>query len=174
LQLIYRIQFQRCYAGDFSLFRHNAKWTICNSPIELPLADVALIDLPVHAHNATCYVLPIAPRLLLKGWIEWGEQTSSPSTSIKGYTLTDDEAEFWLDAICWAALTELVSYSVIPDVPGIRARAKASGIAFHKVPNPEVAIAAGTKDFRSQFGVRFVSSEEYVKFVHLFVQPPEN
>jgi len=69
LQAVSRIQFRRKYGFDYSTFRYNTKWTICNSPIEMPVADVALTEIPAAVHNAVFYGFPIGPKLLLKGQI---------------------------------------------------------------------------------------------------------
>lgn len=173
LQVVYRIQFRRKYGFDYSTFRHNTKWTICNSPIELPISDVALTEIPIKAHNAIFYGLPIGPKLFLKGQINWGKQASSSQTIVKGATLGLEEAELWFEAICLSAVTELVCKKTIPDILAARTRAKAKGIAFTKITNPDATILAGTKDFKANFGLRVVSSEEYVRFIHSFIQPPD-
>ncbi|HEX3890765.1 MAG TPA: DUF4238 domain-containing protein [Verrucomicrobiae bacterium] len=173
LQTVYRIQFRRKYALDYSTFRHNTIWTVCKSPIELPVADVAMTEIPVKVHNSIFYGLPIGRNLLLKGQIKWGEQAGSTQTIVKGYNLTLEEAELWFEAICLSAVTELVSAQKIPDILDARSRAKAKGIAFTKIVNPDMVISAGLKNFTSDFGLVVVPSEEYVKFIHSFVQPPD-
>jgi hypothetical protein len=173
LQLVYRIQFRLGYARDYSMFRYNTKWTICNSQIELPLSDMGLVQLQISVHKAVFYVLPIGPKLLLKGQINWGQQTSSSQTLMTGANLTSVEAEYWFDAICLSAVNELVSSRVIPDILAVRARAKTKGITFIKIVDPDTVISAGLKNFTANFGFRFVSTEEYVKFVHSFIQPAD-
>jgi len=83
------------------------------------------------------------------------------------------EAELWFEAICLSAVNELVSKDKIPDVLAARSRAKAKGIAFTKITDPDAIISAGQKKFTAQFGLVVVSLEEYVKFVHSFIQPPD-
>jgi len=78
-----------------------------------------------------------------------------------------------LDAICLSAVGELASKEVIPDVPAARARAKARGIAFTKIVNPDAALEAGRDNFTAPFGLTVVSPEDYVKFIHSFIQPPD-
>ena len=173
LQLVYRIEFRQKYQYDYIMFRHNANWAICHSPLELPLADIALIELPVNDRDATFYVLPISPRLLLKGQIKWGNQMRSSDTIVRSASLSADEAQYWVDAICLAAVTELVSACVIPDVAAIRARAKANGVAYHKIVSPNVVMSAGRRDFTARFALRMVPEDEYVRFVHAFIQPPD-
>jgi hypothetical protein len=86
--------------------------------------------------------------------------------------MASEEAEYWFDAICSSAWTELVSAHKIPGVLAVRARAKAKRISFAKIVDPVTVISAGQKQFNAHFGLRFVSSEEYVKFIHSFIQAP--
>ena len=72
-----------------------------------------------------------------------------------------------------SAVNELVSSRVIPDILAVRARAKTKGITFIKIVDPDTVISAGLKNFTANFGLRFVSTEEYVKFVHSFIQPAD-
>jgi len=173
LQLIYRIQFRLKYGDDYNKFRYFTKWTICRSPIELPIADVALTQIPVHTEKVVVYGLPISPRLLLKGQMAMGEQTSSLATTVKGATMTKEEAEIWYEALCLSAVTELVSKKAIPDVLEVRARARSKGIAFTKITDPDALIAAGQFNFSGNFGLVVVPPEAYVKFIHSFIQPPD-
>lgn len=173
LQSIYRIQFRRKYGFDFSMFRYHTKWTICHSPIEMPISDVALTEIPITAPDAVVYGLPIGPKLLLKGYVKRGSQHSSSETVIRGGTLTPEEAELWFEAICLSAVSELASKAVIPDVPAARARARVKGVAFTKIVDPDAVMKAGLKNFSEPLGLVVVSPEEYVKFVHSFIQPPD-
>jgi hypothetical protein len=84
-----------------------------------------------------------------------------------------EEAELWSEAICLSAVTELVSAQKIPDILDARSRAKAKGIAFTKIVNPDMVISAGLENFTSDFGLVVVTPEEYVKFIHSFIQPPD-
>ncbi len=172
LQSVYRIQFRRSYGDAYNMFRNNTKWTICESPIEMPISDVALTEIPVTTHNAILYGLPIGPKLLLKGQLTLGNQVSSSQTTVNGGLLTTEQAELWFEAICLSAVDELASKEIIPDVSAARARAKVKGIAFTKIVNPDAAMKAGRENFTADFGLIAVSPEEYVKFIHSFIQPP--
>lgn len=174
LQAVYRIQFRRKYGFDYSIFRHYTNWTICNSPIEMPISDIALTEIPVAVHNAVFYGFPIGPKLLLKGQINQGTQKSSSQTIVKGDTLSLEEAKLWFEAICLSAVRELASKEVIQDVLAAKARAKAKGIAFTKIMNPDAILEAGRENFTAPFGLIIVSPEDYVKFIHSFIQPPDN
>jgi len=173
LQLIYRIQFRLKYGDDYNKFRYFTKWTICRSPIDLPIADVALTQIPVNTEKVVVYGLPISPRLLLKGQMAMGEQTSSLATTIKGATMSQAEADIWYEALCQSAVNELVSKRAIPDVQEVRARARSNGIAFTKITDPDSIIAAGQFNFSGNFGLAVVRPEVYVKFIHSFIQPPD-
>ena len=161
LQLIYRIQFRLKYGSDYSKFRYFTKWTICRSPIDLPIADIALTQIPVQTEKVVVYGLPISPKLLLKGQMAMGEQKSSLVTTVKGATMTKEEAEIWYEALCLSAVTELISKKAIPDVLEVRARARSKGIA------------SGQFNFSGNFGLVVVPPEVYVKFIHSFIQPPD-
>jgi hypothetical protein len=175
LQLIYRIQFRLKYGEDFNKFRHFTKWTLCRSPIDLPIADVALTQLHflTEQEKVTFYGLPLGPRLLLKGQMPMGRQESSSATTVKGATMTQVEAEYWQEALCLSAVSELVSTHPIPDILEIRARARAKGIAFTKITDPDAVIHAGQLNYAGNFGLVVVPPEQFVKFIHAFVQPPD-
>jgi hypothetical protein len=169
LQLVYRIQFQLRYRENYMTFRHFTDWTICNSPIEFPVSDIALV--PLGRDDFIYHILPIGPKLLLKGKIKRGQSQSSSQLNIKGENLTANEAEYWLDTICLSAVTEMICAHRIHDVPMVRERAKKKGISFLRIVDPDAVISAGLKNFNSNFGLRLVSVEEYVKFVHSFTLP---
>jgi hypothetical protein len=173
LQLIYRIQFRLKYGDDYTKFRYFTKWTICRSPIDLPIADVALTQIPVNTEKVVVYGLPISPRLLLKGQMAMGEQPSSLATTVKGATMSQAEAEIWYEALCLSAVNELVSKRAIPDVLEVRARARSNGIAFTKITDPDAIIAAGQFNFSGNFGLAVVPPEVYVKFIHSFLRPAD-
>jgi hypothetical protein len=171
LQLVYRFQFRRSYEGHYNLFSNSVKWTICNSPIELPVSDIALVQLDQRDMKATFYILPISPKRLLKGRIDHGPQGTSSQPNIKGDMLTAAEAEYWFDAICLSAVTELISTRMIPDMVAARSRAKTKGIAFQRIVNPDRLISAGITEPSHAIGLRVVSTPEWVKFVHSFILP---
>lgn len=169
LQLVYRIQFRLQYPHFYILLRHFTDWTVCNSPIEIPLSDIALLQLP--GGDCIYHVLPIGPKLLLKGKTKLGESQSSTRLDVKGESLTSTEAEYWLDAICLSAVTELVAVHVIPDIPMIRQRAAQKKISFACVVDPYAVVTAGQKAFTGTFGLRLVSPDEYRKFIYGYTMP---
>ena len=168
LQAVYRIKFRRKYGFDYSTFRYNTKWTVCHSPIEMPISDVALTQIPAPVHNAVFYGLPIAPNLLLKGQVNQGTQKNSLQTVIKGDTITSEEAELWFEAICLSAVSELAAKKMITDVVEARERAKTKGIAFTKIVNPDAAMEAGRENFTGRRAYRSVARRlrKVYPFIH--------
>jgi hypothetical protein len=167
LQLIYRVQFVLRCKEDFVLFRHYTRWAVWNSPIELPISDIALVQ--VSFKEANVFVLPIAPHLLLAGTIKTGTQQKSDGTALKSNTFSTEDAQYWADAICYSAQTTLASKSIIPDVPAKRKRAERQ-VNFTKIVNPESIVSAGVTDFSGIFGVRLVDKSDFVKFIHSHVR----
>jgi len=167
LQLVYRIQFvQRC-KEDFIVFRFFTKWAIHHSPVELPISDMAIVQLGFKSE--TVYLLPISPHLLLVGTIPNGTQSKSEETIIKSSTLAQDDAQIMADAICSSALATLASKNIIHDVSAMRRRGE-QRVTYTKVVNPESIVTAGVTDFNGVFGVRLVDDDEYARFIHLHVR----
>jgi hypothetical protein len=166
LQLIFRVQFVLRCKEDFVLFRHYTKWAVWNSPIELPISDIALVQ--VSFKEANVFVLPIAPHLLLAGTIKTGTQNKSDETVVKSNTFNVEDAQYWADAICYSAQATLASKNIIPDVPTMRKRAEKQ-VNFTKIVNPESIVTAGETDFSGIFGVRLVRNSEFVRFIHSHV-----
>src|SRR5206468_4143752 len=109
LQLIYRVQCVLRCKDDFVIFRHNTKWVIYNSPVELPISDMALVQVGFQQEKVTVYLLPISPHLLLAGTIRSGKQTKSDETLLHSDSLPTDEAQHWADVISYSAHTTLAS-----------------------------------------------------------------
>jgi hypothetical protein len=171
LQLLYRFQFRRTYALDYSQFLHT-KWTVSNSPIELPMSDVGLVPIHLTDHKANHYLLPIGPKLLLEGIFFFDPTKNSPQPLVRGLTLTQDEAEYRFDTICASAVAEIICSRRIPNISTSISRAKAKGVTFHKLVNPQAITSAGLKNADADFHFRIVPVDEYVKFIHSFVLPP--
>jgi hypothetical protein len=169
LQVVYRIQFVRRCREDYWWFRHFAKWTICNSPIELPISDIALVQYFDRALDTTFYLLPISPNLILIGSIKTGTHHQSTDTTIRGSTLNVEEAEYCLDAICLSAVTALIGKSRTHDVRALRNRAREKKIRFCKIKDLESVLSAGTKPFNGPLIVFPVAKGEYVKYVKSFI-----
>ena len=167
LQLIYRIQCVLRCKEDFVRFRHFTKWVVYNSPVELPISDIALVQ--VGFKDVTVYLLPVSPHQLLAGTIRHGEQSKSDGTSITSNTLPADEAQYWADVISYAAQWSLVSQNIIPDVLAMRQRG-ATHVNFVKIVDPVLVVSAGVTDFNGTFGVRLVEVSEYTNFIHSYIR----
>ena len=172
LQSFYNFQFQRNRDPDYDLFL-KAHWTVFNCPIELPISDIGLVPIGFPDLKLTVYLLPISPKLLLKGLLYFDLTKNSSQSIVKGLNLPADEAEYVFDCICSSAIVEIVCSRINPDVSTGISRAKTKGIRFHKVPNPENIMSAGLKNVSDDFDFRVVSVEEYKTFVHSFMQPAE-
>lgn len=171
LQLLYRFQFTRNYHCNFSQFL-STKWAVSNSPIELPMSDVGLVPMILESHKANHYLLPLGANLLLEGVFFHDLSRNSSRPVVRGMNLTRDEAEYRFDCICASAITELICARKLPGVSEARARAKASGTRFCKIPNPESITTSGLADVgEGDFLFRIVSIEEYVKLVHSYMLP---
>ena len=58
LQVLFRFQFQQSFALECGLFR-NTQWTICISPIDMPMSDIGLVPMHVESVQAMHFILPI-------------------------------------------------------------------------------------------------------------------
>jgi hypothetical protein len=171
LQLLYRFQFRRNYGCDYSQF-FSTKWTVSNSPIELPMSDVGLVPMFLQDHKANHYLLPIGPKLLLEGVFFHDLNKNQSRPIVRGMDLTYGEAEYRFDSICASAITEIICNKELPDIPKARRRAEANGIKFCKFPNPKSIISSGLADVgNGDFIFRVVSVEDYVKVVHSYTRP---
>ncbi len=175
LQLVYRLQFAPSCESTFMQFRYIAKWTLFNSPIELPISDIAIVQYPDPKSKKTWYVLPISPKLVLVGSLPIeGVSPTSTETIIKGGTLDVAAAEDILDVICNSAFLAIASKARIGNIEDFRQRAKEKKIRFNKI-NMEGVLAAGLKPLESEkdFLITPVKdADSYVKFVRSFVSPP--
>ena len=171
LQLLYRFQFARNYQCDYSQFL-STKWSVSNSPIELPMSDVGLVPMVLEDYKANHYLLPIGPNLLLEGvfFHDHGKNSSRPV--VRGMDLTQDEAEYRFDCICRSAIREIICARKRAGISEARSRAKANGTRFCTIPDPKRITSCGLVDVGyGDFLFRIVSVEEYVKVVHSYILP---
>jgi hypothetical protein len=171
IQLVYRIQFERMLKLDFSEFV-NCEWTISESPIELPMSDIGLIQIQLIGHKAIQYLLPISPHLVVDGIFYHDLAKNSPQPNFAGHRLNEAEAEYRFASLCLSAVSEIIFSTRRPDIQGRLEHARTMGVSFNKVPNPHVGLSAGLKDCDLQYRLQMVSVDEYVRFVHSFVRPP--
>ena len=174
LQLVYRIVFNDKCRDTYLNFRYTTKWTVYRSPIELPISDVALVQIHEKASNVMLHILPINPTTVLIGKLKFGSNIpTSTDTTVKGGLLTDGEAEYILDAICASAFFKVASRNKIGDIPAFRRRADDKGIRFPIIHNLESVLKAGLIPFESErdFLLTPVKTDEYVKYAHSFITP---
>lgn len=170
LQSLYQYQFKRSQNSAYSKFRSN-RWTICNSPVELPISDVALVPLSLPEHKAICHILPVGRNLLLKGILFFDAVKNSSQPTVRRLDLKPNEAEYLFDCICASAVTEIVCSRINPEVALSITRAKASGIEFQKIVSPGSVTSAGLKNASDKLLYRIVSVEEYKEFMLSFMLP---
>ena len=171
LQIVFRLQFERLLNSNYAEFI-NSNWTISNSPIELPMSDIGLIGFRLDDIKAKHYILPISPELVLEGIFYFAQAKNSPKPVVRGLNLNSEEAEYRLDCICSSAVLEVICPHKNFDVAASRNRANAKQITFNKIVNPEHVLVAGLQNASTAYSLQMVSTEDYVKFVHSFVQPP--
>lgn len=172
LQLLYRFQFNRLYhfnVGDLKA----AHWTIFNSPIELPISDVGLVPIGLADLRVNVYLLPISPKLLLRGLFYFDKEKRSTTRNIKSSLLANEEAQQFYDCICSSAITEVVCSHKNEDVPKAIQRAKSNGIKFHKISNPRNVLTAGLKSTSVECLFKIVPADEYKRIVYSFMQPAD-
>jgi hypothetical protein len=171
IQLVYRIQFERMLKLDFTEFV-NCEWTISESPIELPMSDIGLVQIQLIGHKAIQYLLPISPNLVLDGIFYYDLGKNSPQPNIAGHRLNKVESEYRFSALCLSAVNEIVFSTRCSDIQARLEHARTMGVSFNKIVNPQVGLSAGLKNCDLKYRLQMVSVEEYVRFVHSFVQPP--
>lgn len=170
LQLIYRHQFRRRFGDESALYRYT-KWVICKSPIDLPIPDVGLVALSLLEPKINRYILPIGPRVALQGVLFHDVSRNSPNQKLKSLVLTSEEAQECVDIICSAAVAEIFCQQKIENIDDSLRRAKAAGIEFLQIANPQQVAGAGLKRSARELHFRLVSMNEFVAFVHSFVKP---
>lgn len=153
-----------------------SEWTIANCPINLGLSDVVLVPISWAELKLVEFILPIAPRLLARCRTPGGgtlhlDEKAWPRT-MNRIELQKEEAEAILDRICASAVGEIVSPERIADIEGRRARARASGIRYHRIVDPERVKEAGQIKTCGEARFRMAEQEEYCKYVNSFVLPP--
>lgn len=171
LQLAYRLQFERLLNINYSEL-YASDWTATISPFDLPMSDIGLIQIHLTDLKAKWYLLPIGPKHLLEGIFFFDASKNPSKTVVHGHILSAGEAEQRFDCICGSGVREIICSSINPAVTLGIMRAKANGISFNKIVNPDLITAAGAKSASRKYNLRAVSVEEYKQFVHSFVIPP--
>jgi len=170
LQSLFIFQYRRSYYLDYSLSL-GTEWTVCTSPIELPISDVGIVPMNLATRDAIHYVLPISPILVLQGLLFKDPARRPPQQAVRGLTLSLNEAEYLLDCICASAISEIICSRQLPNIPASINRAKANGTTFRKIVRPDAITSAGMKSTNEEFRYRVVSLELYKQVVHSHITP---
>lgn len=171
LQLLYRFQFRRNYNFDYQQFLLT-RWVLSTCPHELPMSDVGIVPIYLSDQKASHYLLPISPHQVLEGIIFHDLAKNETLPPFRSLALTQEEAEYRLDCICASAITEIICSKKVPNIAESIARAKRKGVTFQKIIEPHRIASAGlTEVGAGGLTFRWVSTEEYVKFVHSYIQP---
>jgi hypothetical protein len=164
-QVLYRIQFNQRCKDDAEKFRYETKWKVYNSPVELPIADVAFFRFDTN--NTTLSILPLSASLVLIGTVK---AQPSNETIVGSDTLTQDEAEYILDAICLSALTALACKTRAHNIVALRKRAIQKKIQFPRIKDLDAVLSAGLQPFNGPLVLSPVTHDEYIKFSNSFLE----
>jgi hypothetical protein len=170
MQLLYTSQFKRWYERDYDMFR-SINWTICNSPIELPISDVGLVPIVFPSQKVVAYILPIGRNLVLKGMQNFDPAKNSPQQGVSGIDLSQEQAEYVFGIICSSAVTEIVCSRQNPDVVASVSRAKENGVTFPEIVNPGAITSAGLVSASDELRFLAVPEDEYNKLIQSHVKP---
>jgi hypothetical protein len=171
LQLLYRFQFRRNYGLDYRQFLAT-RWILSTCPHELPLSDVGIVPMYLSDQKATHYMLPISPYQVLEGIIFNDPRKNEKVPPFRSLALTPEEAEYRLDCICASAVMQVICSKRLLGIPESIARAKKKGVTFQKIIQPHRIASAGLNEVGERgLTFRWVSIDEYVRFVHSFIQP---
>jgi hypothetical protein len=169
--LVYRLQFERLLNLNFAEFV-DCEWTISTSPIELPMSDIGLVQIQLTDFKAIQYLLPIGPRLILDGIFYHDLSKNSSEPTIAGHQLSKVEAEYRFAALSLSAVNEIIFSERCPDIQARLEHARTMGVTFSRIVNPQAVASAGMKNCDLRYRLQMVPLDEYVRFVHSFVQPP--
>jgi hypothetical protein len=136
------------------------------------MSDIGLVQIQLIGHQAIQYLLPISPNLVLDGIFYHDLGKNSPQPNIAGHRLNKAEAEYRFSALCLSAVNEIIFSTRCSDIQVRLEHAGTMGVSFNKIVNPQVGLSAGLKNCDLKYRLQMVSMEEYVRFVHSFVQPP--
>jgi len=168
-QLIHGIQFERTIGRHIKTFTENVRWKVAVSPINIPLADVAIIDVEPPKDNEfdMLYSLPISPKLILAGFTfrDKVKQAKMPANGIITEHLSKERGEHWAEYICLSAQAGLVSQIEIPDVEKKRIRAEQNH-SFRNIHKTNEVIASIHKMTIKELRFKIVSADEFNVFCH--------
>jgi hypothetical protein len=171
LQLVYRLQFGRQLESLYRIFRYSTKWSVARSPIELPIADMALIKYHLPDVNSMRSILPISPTSILIGESPMGSNVKTSTDAIVyGGELEQSGAEYLREVICQSAILTVASKTRIGDINAWR---KKPVVNLVQLQNMDAVLKAGETPILSEqdFLITPATTEAYVKWVHSIVKP---
>ena len=168
-QLIHGIQFERTISKHIKNFTENVRWKILISPVNIPIADVAIIDVepPKGKEFEMLYSLPISSNLIITGFVlsDKVKAAKMPANGILTEHLSEERGEKWANYICLSAQGGLVSQIEIPDVE--KRRIKAEHIhSFRNIHQTKEVIASTHKMTIKELRFKIVSQDEFNIFCH--------
>jgi len=110
--------------------------------------------------------------LILDGIFYHDLSKNSPQPTIAGHQLSKLEAEYRFAALSLSAVNEIIFSACCSDIQARLQQARTMGISFNKIVDPKVVASAGMKSCDLRYRLQMVTLDEYVRFVHSFVQPP--
>lgn len=168
-QLVHGIQFERLVSKHINHFTENVRWKIIVSPVNIPIADVAIIDVEPPKGNKfeMLYSLPISPRLIIAGFVlsDKVKAAKMPANGILTDHLTKERGEEWANYICLSAQAGLVSLAEIPDVEKRRLKAEQNH-SFRNIHQTNEVITSTHKMTIKELRFKIVSQDEFNIFCH--------
>lgn len=171
LQLVYRLQFARTLECTNNIFRGYTKWTVVRSPVEMPIADMALIQYHEPALKLMRSVLPISSTSVLIGESPMGSNLkSSTDTIVYGGEAAQPFAEYIREVICQSAILTVASKTRFADISALRQKPIVNLV---QLQNIDAVLNAGETPILSEqdFLITPATTEAYVKWTHSIVKP---
>lgn len=169
LQVIFRIVFNNKCPWEFDALS-RIKWKVYHSPIEVPVPDVVFLKFYDKPQQAHVHVFPLAPKLVLIGSVKSHVQLlKRAETTIERDTLTQDEADYIVQAICLSGITAIASNTRAHDIRMLRQLAEQRGISFAKIKDLNAILTAGTKEMKGNLMLMPVTNEQYKSYMNSFV-----
>jgi hypothetical protein len=108
---------------------------------------------------------------LLEGVFHHDLSKNSVKTTIRGFEMTMEEAEYRVDCICLSSVREVICADKNFDIGRSLERAGSNGLEFAKIVNPNLVAAAGVLNVSRHYSFKCVSVDDYRRFVHSFILP---
>jgi hypothetical protein len=167
-QALHRVFAQKARKFMYVELRACTDWSICRSPLELPISDVAFARYHLKPGDVKAYYLPVSPHLVVLGKTHVGAPfPKTLETKVQTVDVPANVAEDFRDAICLSAITAVACKSRLDDIPARRQRAKESGLGIPEINDLESILSAGEENFNGQLNFLASSDEDYEKFMKL-------